>query len=102
MRFYLKDTQIDTFIKMVQNATIWDMKPVLAAQNIQQYNRMQGEAQLDIIDIQIIFELQARPNNLGHFVCVHYRANERKVYLYDSLKRRRRRTKLCTHFLIST
>lgn len=47
MRFYLKDTQIDTFIKMVRNATIRDMKPVLAAQNIQQYNRMQGEAQLD-------------------------------------------------------
>lgn len=54
-----------------------------------------------MIDIQIIFELQARPNNLGHFVCVHYRADERKVYLNDSLKRRRRRTKLCTHFFIS-
>lgn len=82
-QFYLEDTHIDAFITLANRNSVYNMRSVLSAQQIAHYERNAANAQLD--DVQILFEGLAGPNRLGHFVCIHYRAVERTVYLYDSL-----------------
>lgn len=83
----LEDKHIDTFIGMVRSVSHWDMVTVLAMQKIDHYERKPEEVQLD--DIQLLYEGEVGPNNVGHYICIHYRANERKIYVYDSQYRRR-------------
>lgn len=59
------------------------MITVLGAQREEQYERTPEEAHLD--DVQILFEGRFGPKSIGHYICIHYRANEQKVYVYDSL-----------------
>lgn len=85
-RFYLEDIHVDVFMSMVNRNTAFDMITVLAMQSdwsLEHYERPPEEAHLD--DVQILFEGLAGPQNLGHFICIHYRSEERKIYVYDSL-----------------
>lgn len=87
--FLLEDRHIDAFIAVVQSESQysnWDMKTTLAVQSTQHYDRKPNEADRD--DIQILFEGRAGPVHIGHYICIHYRADERSVFVYDSLHRR--------------
>lgn len=87
--FLLEDRHIDAFIAVVQSElqySDWDMKTPCAVQSIEHYDRKPEEARID--DIQILFEGQAGPDHTGHYICIHYKADNRKVYVYDSLHRR--------------
>lgn len=87
--FLLEDRHIDAFIAVVQSESQysnWDMKTTLAVQSTQHYDRKPNKADRD--DIQILFEGRAGPVHIGHYICIHYRADERSVFVYDSLHRR--------------
>lgn len=82
--FLLEDIHVDSFIKTATANSLYEnMKSTLCVQQPEHYERAAEEVGTD--DIQIIFEGQAGPHNIGHYICIHYVAAERTVYVYDSL-----------------
>lgn len=81
--FYLEDYHIDAFISIANDNSQYDMITVLTVQIPELYTRRPGEDLND--DLQILFDGSGGPDCIGHFFCIHYRANEHTVYFYDSL-----------------
>jgi hypothetical protein len=76
--FLLRDEHIEAFTNMDKK-----MITVLQMQNPELYVWDKNEAKRD--DVQIIFEGKAGGNNIGHYICIHYKVKDHMVYIYDSL-----------------
>lgn len=77
--FLLEDTHIDAFTTMANQNSQYNMITVLGAQREEQYERTPEEAHID--DVQILFEGRFGPKSIGHYICIHYRANEQIRYI---------------------
>lgn len=80
---YLQDTEIDEFTKLVNNTTGRNMISTICAQRLDEYDQTPEQAIED--DVQILFEGNFGPQNIGHYICIHFVYSQQKVYIYDSL-----------------
>ena len=88
---YMMDCHLDKFIDVANRAlpARSNMITTLAAQRLEHYEPLPGQELVD--DVQILYvgqvdkKFKKKIRHIGHYVCVHYSANDRHVYVYDSL-----------------
>lgn len=77
---YLTDLSMEAFMNIVnRNYPQYHMETTLYAQRRHLYYR----EPVFIDDVQVLF--LGRVENVGHYVCIHYVAGERILYVYDPL-----------------
>lgn len=76
---YLTDQSIELFLNLVNKRHGLDMQTTLYAQRKSMYKPLAR----NVDDIQILFLGDARV--VGHYICIHYRAKESTLYVYDPL-----------------
>lgn len=86
---YLSADHIDQFIIVVNRTMDRDMISTYYAGQPWFYEQTPQQAVVD--DIQILFVGHFLvQNSVGHYICVHFKAQEQKVFIYDSLYAGRR------------
>lgn len=88
---YLQDQHVDRFIAVANRTHPQgsEMKRTLICQRTSYYEPLPGQELIN--DVQILYlgpvgeSSQGEIAHVGHYICIHYNANDRMVYIYDSV-----------------
>lgn len=81
---YLRDEHIELFLNSVNANHDFQMQTTLYAQNKAMYKKMSR----NVDDIQILYVGNVGPNEIGHYICIHYRSMNRTLYVSDPMASR--------------
>lgn len=81
---YLTTDAIEMFLNVAGKLTNRTMISVACAQIEGVYAREDFHKYIDEDDLQILFD--GNFNDVGHYICVYYKAADRTVYVFDSMK----------------
>lgn len=83
---FLNDECIDKFIEIANATSHGDMLTTLYCTPNLNHHYERSEFEVHIDDIQILYEGEIGLNEIGHYICVHYVAEQETVFIYDRAK----------------